>query len=168
MIRNNKRKGFTLVELLVVIAILAILAAVVVVGYTSFIKKANQSNALSELNQIRNVVTTLIIVDGEEIVALESGNNLVFDYDGESLSAHLENPTSSDDTVAEQQVRDGIIEGINILADVAEAEDLNGTLSVVMSYDTINEIYKISEIKYEYVEGVIAVWNIAANTVEIQ
>ena len=120
------------------------------------------ANALSELNQIRNVVTTLIIVDGEEIVALESGNNLVFDYDGESLSAHLENPTDPDATFTEQQVRDGIIEGINILA------DLNGTLSVVMSYDAINEIYKISEIKYEYVEGVIAVWNIAANTVEIQ
>ena len=168
MITNNKRKGFTLVELLVVIAILAILAATAVVGYTSFIKKANRSNALSELNQIRNVVTTLIIVDGEEIVALESGNNLVFDYDGESLSAHLENPTDPDATFTEQQVRDGIIEGINILADVAEAEDLNGTLSVVMSYDAINEIYKISEIKYEYVEGVIAVWNIAANTVEIQ
>jgi hypothetical protein len=114
------------------------------------------------------VVTTLIIVDGEEIVALESGNNLVFDYDGESLSAHLENPTTPAATFTEQQVRDGIIEGINILADVAEAEDLNGTLSVVMSYDAINEIYKISEIKYEYVEGVIAVWNIAANTVEIQ
>ena len=129
---------------------------------------ANYANALSELNQIRNVVTTLIIVDGEEIVALESGNNLVFDYDGESLSAHLENPTDPDATFTEQQVRDGIIEGINILADVAEAEDLNGTLSVVMSYDAINEIYKISEIKYEYVEGVIAVWNIAANTVEIQ
>ena len=115
------------------------------------------------------MVTTLIdIVDGEEIVALESGNNLVFGYDGESLSAHLEHPTDPNATFTEQQVRDGIIEGINILADVAEAEDLNGTLSVVMSYDAINEIYKISEIKYEYVEGVIAVWNIAANTVEIQ
>jgi prepilin-type N-terminal cleavage/methylation domain-containing protein len=101
MIRSNKRKGFTLVELLVVIAILAILAATAVVGYTSFIKKANRSNALSELNQIRNVVTTLIIVDGEEIVALESGNNLVFDYDGKSLSAHLENPTDPDATFTE-------------------------------------------------------------------
>ena len=42
--RNNKNKGFTLVELLVVIAILAILATVSVVGYTSFIKSAHISN----------------------------------------------------------------------------------------------------------------------------
>ena len=38
--RNNKMKGFTLVELLVVIAILAILATVSVVGYTSYIEGA--------------------------------------------------------------------------------------------------------------------------------
>ena len=52
--RNNKMKGFTLVELLVVIAILAILATVSVVGYTSFIKSAyisNDENIAAQLNQ---------------------------------------------------------------------------------------------------------------------
>ncbi|MBQ2804298.1 MAG: prepilin-type N-terminal cleavage/methylation domain-containing protein, partial [Clostridia bacterium] len=41
---KQTKKGFTLVELLVVIAILAILATVSVVGYTAFIQKAHQSN----------------------------------------------------------------------------------------------------------------------------
>ena len=49
-----RTKGFTLVELLVVIAILAILATVSVVGYTSFINNANNSAAQSELVQIRD------------------------------------------------------------------------------------------------------------------
>ena len=52
--KNNKRKGFTLVELLVVIAILAILATVSVVGYTAFIERANVSNdetVITQLNQ---------------------------------------------------------------------------------------------------------------------
>lgn len=40
---NKKKKGFTLVELLVVIAILAILATVCIIGYTSFTKKAKES-----------------------------------------------------------------------------------------------------------------------------
>ena len=52
----NTRKGFTLVELLVVIAILAILATVSVVGYTSFIENANNSAAQQELVQIRDKV----------------------------------------------------------------------------------------------------------------
>ena len=37
---KTNNKGFTLVELLVVIAILAVLATVGIVGYTSFTKKA--------------------------------------------------------------------------------------------------------------------------------
>lgn len=52
----NTKKGFTLVELLVVIAILAILATVSVVGYTSFINNAENSVALSEVTQIRDYV----------------------------------------------------------------------------------------------------------------
>lgn len=51
-----KTKGFTLVELLVVIAILAILATVSVVGYTSFIDKAHKSNAETLLAQVVDYV----------------------------------------------------------------------------------------------------------------
>ena len=51
---KNNKKGFTLVELLVVIAILAILATVSIVGYTSFINNANNSVAQQELTQIRD------------------------------------------------------------------------------------------------------------------
>ena len=52
--KNNKKKGFTLVELLVVIAILAILATVATVGYTAFIESAtvsNDENVAAQLNQ---------------------------------------------------------------------------------------------------------------------
>lgn len=51
-----KTKGFTLVELLVVIAILAILATVSVVGYTSFIDNAKDSNAETELNTVKRQI----------------------------------------------------------------------------------------------------------------
>ena len=61
----NTRKGFTLVELLVVIAILAILATVSVVGYTSFINRANNSVAASELTQIRDYAISVDMVKAE-------------------------------------------------------------------------------------------------------
>ncbi len=53
---NMKKKGFTLVELLVVIAIVAILAVVSVVGYTAFIDKANESNDRSLVVQLNKTL----------------------------------------------------------------------------------------------------------------
>ena len=61
----NKKKGFTLVELLVVIAILAILATVSVVGYTAFIDKANESNANTEAHQVQAAINAALI-DGND------------------------------------------------------------------------------------------------------
>ena len=57
--RNNKNKGFTLVELLVVIAILAILATVSVVGYTSFIESATVSNDENVAAQLNNFLVAM-------------------------------------------------------------------------------------------------------------
>ena len=63
---NKKtKKGFTLVELLVVIAILAILSTVSVVGYTSFINKAKESNAKNELHQVVNMIHAELVDDGK-------------------------------------------------------------------------------------------------------
>lgn len=58
-----KTKGFTLVELLVVIAILAILATVSVVGYTSFINRAEDSNAQTELHQVVTYLQNELLIE---------------------------------------------------------------------------------------------------------
>ncbi len=56
MKKDNKRTGFTLVELLVVIAILAVLATVSVVGYLGFTKKAHVSNDISLTTQMNTIL----------------------------------------------------------------------------------------------------------------
>jgi prepilin-type N-terminal cleavage/methylation domain-containing protein len=71
---NNTKKGFTLVELLVVIAILAILATVSVVGYTSFINRADESNATTEAHQIQTIIETALITDTTAIIPTKSGD----------------------------------------------------------------------------------------------
>ncbi len=53
---KNTKKGFTLVELLVVIAIVAILATVAIIGYTSFTKKAQQSVDQQLVDQINTLL----------------------------------------------------------------------------------------------------------------
>ena len=65
---NMKKKGFTLVELLVVIAIIAILATVSVVGYTAFLDKANQSNAMTEAAQVEEAIKANLMADDDYVI----------------------------------------------------------------------------------------------------
>ncbi|MBR2967016.1 MAG: prepilin-type N-terminal cleavage/methylation domain-containing protein [Clostridia bacterium] len=58
---KSTKKGFTLVELLVVIAILAILATVSVVGYTAFVERANRSIDEQVVAQLNNFVLGYLV-----------------------------------------------------------------------------------------------------------
>ena len=44
--KNTKKKGFTIVELVIVIAVIAILAAVLIPTFTNVVKKAKESSAM--------------------------------------------------------------------------------------------------------------------------
>lgn len=84
---KKTRKGFTLVELLVVIAIVAILATVAIIGYTSFTKKADLSVDQQTVEQLNTAleagsvgISNISIEDVAEILAgagfnLENGIN---------------------------------------------------------------------------------------------
>ena len=61
MMKKSNKKGFTLVELIVVIAIMAILAAVLVPTVTSKIKDANSSAAKSDCQTLANAIQADII-----------------------------------------------------------------------------------------------------------
>lgn len=61
----KSKKGFTLVELLIVIAIVAILATVSIIGYTSFIDKANQSVDMQLVKQM-NIVLEAYEINNEK------------------------------------------------------------------------------------------------------
>jgi len=77
MRKNNNKKGFTLVELLVVIAILAILATVSIVGYTSFTKKAKISNDISLTTQLNTILEANEATDGANKYPHEAVEELV-------------------------------------------------------------------------------------------
>ena len=63
LIKNNKEKGFTLIELVVVIAILAILALILIPAISGYVNKASDSK---DLANARSVYTAAMVVDAEE------------------------------------------------------------------------------------------------------
>lgn len=56
---KNKKKGFTLVEVIVVLVILAILAAIAIPALTGYISKAQEKAATSEARTVMVAVQTL-------------------------------------------------------------------------------------------------------------
>lgn len=62
-LRDNKKKGFTLVELIVVLVILAILAALLIPALTGYIDKAKERQVIAETRQA--VMAAQTIADEE-------------------------------------------------------------------------------------------------------
>lgn len=68
MKKNNKnRKGFTIVELVIVIAVIAILAAVMIPTFSTVVEKANASAALQEATNAYKEAYALALADDGKI-----------------------------------------------------------------------------------------------------
>lgn len=80
---KEKRRGFTVVELVIVIAVVAILAAVLIPTYVNLVKKSNEANALAEAkNLISEMLTDIILGDKD------SADLLVFSQKGDDVYLH--------------------------------------------------------------------------------
>ncbi len=55
MNKENKRNGFTLIELMIVVAIIGILASIAYPSYTDYVARSNRSEGQRELLRIANL-----------------------------------------------------------------------------------------------------------------
>lgn len=58
--KNARRRGFTLPEILVTVTVVAVLAAVVVPAVTQYVGKGDAPATLQDLNQIRSAITAYV------------------------------------------------------------------------------------------------------------
>lgn len=63
--RNFKNKGFTIVELLIVIVIIAILAAVAIVAYSGIQERARNTKILADIKQVHKLIEAYNAEHGE-------------------------------------------------------------------------------------------------------
>ena len=76
-LKNKKKKGFTLIELIIVIAIIAILAAVAIPKFSSISKDAKIKSDIANAKTISNAVSALIAEGEIDTPSAEGGITIV-------------------------------------------------------------------------------------------
>ena len=141
--RKNNRKGFTIVELVIVIAVIAILAGVLIPTFAGIVNKANQSARAQEAAAALKAVLvvengafdtekytyTFVIVDDEDVYTYEYANGKL----GEEKELNTTITLTNNDVVYDKDsaftaVGEKIVAGTDVTVKVVQVSDLGDVI----------------------------------------
>ena len=124
--KTQRKKGFTMVELVIVIAVIAILAAVLIPTFVNLTKKANEAAALADARNIANqILADMLKGGGKDILVFEQkGDELyIHGYCAEAgrVLAYYGNPIKVSDLTGDT-LADKVAAQLKIMAEKAEVQ----------------------------------------------
>ncbi len=124
--RLNNKKGFTLIEIVIVIVIIAILAAILVPQITKWIDKAKIAKLKSEADTVRNAVAAYMTheIEANKFDGATITDQNVTDYipdfwngASEAAGTTLQNTDSDKDGYTTFTINNGYVESITFRKD---------------------------------------------------
>ena len=116
--KKMNKKGFTIVELVIVIAVIAILAGVMIPTFSGLVEKANDSKRVQLASAAYREAYAIALASGGEIIANEKAdsNGLYFTFEADGLNATVVFATKDEDKTlgGEQVLADSAFEGYTI------------------------------------------------------
>ena len=138
-------KGFSLIELIIVIAIMAVLIGVLAPQYLKYVEKSRISKAMSNADTVANAITALLIdAAANDDTTYQTIVDAIMNANGggaigaSGYSVNLSNPTG---TQAQIDLANAIIAQ-------ADADDLGGTVTFFISDNVPTFAYEMTDGKY--------------------
>ena len=143
--KKNNRKGFTIVELVIVIAVIAILAGVLIPTFAGIVEKANQSARAQEAAAALKAVLvvedgafdtdeytyTFVIKDGDDVYKYEYANGALGEE--KELTTATAITLTANDVVYDKDttfaaVDDKVVAGEGVTVKVVQVSDLGDVI----------------------------------------
>ncbi|WLP94845.1 pilin [Psychrobacter sp. M13] len=115
----NAQKGFTLIELMIVIAIIGILAAIAIPAYTDYTTRARVSEALTTASSMKATVSENII----------SNNKIIADGEEGAACTGVSTITASSSAATKNVASSGCVNGVITVTTTEAAKEVPLTLT---------------------------------------